>query len=321
MEKIAAKNTNVSLKVFQSRSGKIRIVNSLVGQIPRSSDSILILCDANVEWSPTAARQLACHFKDEKVGIVASNVVDRDISEIGIAAEEATYVNMENSVKCAEGKIWGRMMGAFGACYAMRRNLYKDVPDHFNVDDFYETMVTYEKGYDGLVDLDAICYESVSEEISEEFRRKKRISKGNFQNFRRFFRFLLPWNCGFPTFFAFWSHKGLRWFGPLMLILIMLSGCCLMFSYPWIYGIFMIGFASSIALAVIDGLIDLSRASKIFRLIRFVRYFYSMNIALLLGGVEFCRGVTDSIWEPTKRVTGSQSHPGHDHSQTEGGKA
>ena len=299
-------HSNIHLEIFGGRNGKIKIINSLVEKIERDSETVLILCDANVTWSPKLARQLARHFKDSAIGVVASTVLEEEESNIGIAAEEGAYVNQENAVKHAEGVLWGRMMGAFGACYAMRRNLYQPVPNHFNVDDFFETMVTYEQGFDGIVDLEALCFEAVSQDINEEFRRKQRISKGNFQNFKRFFSYYLPWNCGLATCFAFWSHKGLRWFGPLLLIGILTSGLALSFLVGGIYSLATIGMLCTFLMAYIDKELG-DRRIPVLRKLRFIRYFYAMNLALLMGGMEFCRGVRNSVWEPTKRVAAEKN--------------
>ncbi len=298
----------VNLEIFSGRSGKIKIVNQLVDKIPTDRGAILVLCDANVIWTKSLAKHLARHFSDEAIGIVASTVIDDKHSKAGIGNEEEAYVNRENLVKFAEGKLWGRMMGAFGACYAMRRAVYEEVPTNFNVDDFYQTMVCFEKGYKGVVDLDAICYESVSEDISEEFRRKRRISKGNFQNLVRFWNYFLPWNCGLATSFAFWSHKGLRWFGPWLLILVVLCSALLAKSGYLIYQMAFLGFLGTLVVIWLDKVMETQFKNQRISIFKYVRYFYAMNAALFLGSLEFCIGVRNSIWEPTKRVA-SRSLP------------
>ena len=304
VEEFQNRHSNVSLEIFSSRNGKIKIINSLVSRLEDDEDSVLILCDANVRWSPQLARSLARRFKDPKIGVVASIVLDGDGSRKGISGEEEAYVNLENKVKFAEGVLWGRMMGAFGACYAMRRKLYRRVPEHYNVDDFFLTISCFEQGYHGIVDRDAICMEAVSEDIAEEFRRKRRISKGNFQNLGHFARILFPWT-DFRTSFVFWSHKGLRWFGPSLLFLILITGLFLNATEGGIYFLAMSGLAATMAAATIDNL--LAKKNHSLRLFRFFRYFYVMNGAMLAGGIEFCRGVKNSVWEPTKRVVAEKS--------------
>jgi len=177
------------------------------------------------------------------------------------------------------------------------------VPVHHIVDDFYLTFQTLEKGSTAIVDLDAVCYEAVSTEISEEFRRKRRIATGNFQNFRRFWSFIQPWNSNFATFFAFWSHKGLRWCGPFLLIGMFLSAAILAFLSPF-YLLPIIGMSGTFVAAWIDKMMSRRENGRHVKLFRFIRYFYTMNAALFLGFVAFAKGGGNSVWEPTKREAG-----------------
>jgi len=35
--------------------------------------------------------------------------------------------------------------------------------------------------------------------------------------------------------------------------------------------------------------------------LRFINHFFTMNIALLLGFIEYAKGVKSNVWQPTKR--------------------
>ena len=70
-------------------------------------------------------RKLVSHFKDPKVGLVATNVIDAQESRDGIGDAEDAYVGRENRIKYHEGVLWGRTMGAFGACYAVRSDVFE----------------------------------------------------------------------------------------------------------------------------------------------------------------------------------------------------
>ncbi len=298
------RHPNLSLRIFPGRNGKIRVINQLIAENqPRLSqlgDPVLVLCDANVRWSPDLPRQLARNFRDPRVGLVGGNVLDSRDEHDGIADQEEAYVNRENVTKHAEGVLWGRMMGAFGACYALRARLFEPVPERFIVDDFYHTMRCYELGHDGIVEPRAVCYEDVSEDIAVEFRRKCRIATGNFQNLFRFRALFLP-GFGEPaTVFAFWSHKGLRWFGPFLLIgALVSSGLLAMLGHP-IYTLAFVGQLLGILAASLEG--ALGRRGFHLRGLRFLRYFYLMNVALLAGFFRYLRGPRNSVWEPTRRV-------------------
>ena len=301
---------NLHLRIFPGRNGKIRVLNQLFAEnrqvFASRGDFVMISCDANVQWSPQLPRRLARHFKNPKIGLVAANVLDFRHATRGIAAEEEAYVNRENRIKYHEGLVWGRLMGAFGACFAIRGRLFDVIPEHFIVDDFYHTLRCYELGYDGIVEPEAVCYEAVSEEVREEFRRKQRIAHGNFQNLRRFWRLLMPWHGGAGAAFAFWSHKGFRWLGPFFLAGLFLSSVALAFSH-WIYAAALAGLCLIFAAATLDyWLGDLGIRSHPLRLIR---YFLLMNLALFLGAIQSLKGSRSSVWEPTRRVAGCHLPP------------
>lgn len=298
------RHPNLRLTVFGGRNGKIRIINRLAAEATElfadPASALFVLCDANVVWTPTLARRLAGHFKRREVGLVGAAVKDKTRRHAGIGDAEEAYIGQENLVKYREGVLWGSVIGAFGACYAMRASLFSPVPTHHIVDDFYLTFQCLEKGSRAIVDLEAVCHEAVSTEIGEEFRRKSRIATGNFQNLQRFRRFLRPWNSSFATFFAFWSHKGLRWCGPFLLLGMMVSAAGLAFFSPF-YGLVVIALAGSFALAGLDEWMSRREGGRHVKLFRLIRYFYSMNAALLLGFVRYLKGPGTSVWEPTKR--------------------
>jgi cellulose synthase/poly-beta-1,6-N-acetylglucosamine synthase-like glycosyltransferase len=190
------------------------------------------------------------------------------------------------------------MMGAFGGCFALRRTCYHPAPAAFLVDDFYITMAVLRDGYQAINELDAVCYEDVSDRLREEFRRKARISAGNFQNLKEF-RALLwpPWR---GVSFALWSHKVLRWYTPLLLLVLLATTAALVASGAgWFFQLALLGQLGLPLLLLLDA--ALRRSGKNLRLLRFVTHFYSMNAALLVGYWQYLRGIKTTIWRPTQR--------------------
>jgi hypothetical protein len=109
------------------------------------------------------------------------------------------YISREVLIKQHESILWGTMMGPFGGCFAIRSELYEPVPKNFLVDDFYINMKVLEKGYQCINNLNALVFEDISNNLSDEFKRKVRISTGNFQICNAF-----PTFCGIkPKVFPF----------------------------------------------------------------------------------------------------------------------
>ena len=287
---------------FSGRNGKIRIINQLFERhralIFQSSqpEPIAVLTDANVFFTPEMLPVLAGYFQNPAIGLVGANVLNINVKDIGISFQEQFYVQRENVIKHYESQAFGAMMGAFGACYAIRAKLFSPVPDNFIVDDFFQTMQVINRNFQSVKALEAICYEDVSEDMMEEYRRKKRISAGNFQNLNHFKHLLFRWN---GVSFAFWSHKVLRWLSPFFIIIAFISSFLLMPDYLF-YRIALGGQIFLFTLPFLDRLLDWLFQKQI-KILRFITYFYLMNIALLIGFFNYMKGINSNIWRPTKR--------------------
>ncbi|MDQ3072112.1 MAG: glycosyl transferase family 2, partial [Bacteroidota bacterium] len=181
-------------------------------------------------------------------------------------------------------------------CYAIRAAHYAPVPPKYFMDDFFITMNVLEQGKRSVMALEAECYEDVSNRISEEFRRKVRISIGNFQNLFRYKSLLWPPWTGIG--YAFWSHKVLRWIGPFFIILALVSSGVLA-SQTLFFKIAFIVQLVMLCVPLMDAV--LKKVNFHSRLLRFVSHFYLMNLALLVGFIKYAKGVESNIWKPTQR--------------------
>ncbi|MBA2612209.1 MAG: glycosyltransferase [Bacteroidetes bacterium] len=290
INELAKAYSNLQLVKFGGRTGKANIINALSEM---ATEEIFILTDANVIFKEDTIFNLVRHFKDTKFAQVCANIIKVSNSDQGIARQEKSYIVFENKIKYAEYKRWNIVMGAEGGCYAIRKEFYAPVPKNFFMDDFYITMNVIEKGKKVVFDTEAICYEDVPTQAREEFKRKVRISIGNFQNLFRYKKLLLPFWKG--SAFAFWSHKVLRWLTPFFLILCLLSAAILSMHSNFFLILFLLQ-----ALLLLFPLLDSVSPFKV-SLFKFISHFYLMNLALLKGFFMFVKGVETSIWQPTKR--------------------
>ncbi len=284
---------------YTERNGKSKVLNRLLSEIQASdplwADSIFVFTDANVMFTPDTLYQLAKHFKNENIAQVGAQVLNRGIQQDGISLQEKTYIQGENSIKYLEGLNWGTMMGAFGACYAMRAQCWKPIPENYLMEDFYLSMNVLKNGKKAISELAAICYEDVSNEVAEEYKRKSRIQAGNFQNLSVYWPFLFRFNA---IAFCFFSHKFLRWMGPVFIALSYVANIFLLTHGR--YYIFTFALQNLLLLSpVIDAL--LKRAGLHIAALRFVSYFYMMNLALVNGFMMYAKGVKTNAWNPTKR--------------------
>jgi cellulose synthase/poly-beta-1,6-N-acetylglucosamine synthase-like glycosyltransferase len=293
LRELAELNSCLNCFFFKSRRGKAAIINELASM---SGEGILIITDANVIMEKDVVFHLVRHFKNKEIGLVDSNITHRGLKNSGVSVPENAYISMEVRMKYNESRIWGIIIGPFGGCYAIRKDLYCNVPDFFLVDDFFINMKVIISGHKAIIDTDAIVFEDISNSLTEEFRRKVRIATGNFQNLQYFAGYMISHIPGLS--FCFLSHKVLRWLGPFLLISIFFSSIWLSRENIF-YKYFVIVQISLLVLPIIDYLLGQIKIHII--ILRFITYFLSRNFALLAGFIKFLKGVKTNVWQPTRR--------------------
>lgn len=290
IKQFAITHPEIKLIRFNSRTGKPAIINALTKQ---SKFDLLVLTDANILFEKNAVEQLVKNFSDPKCGLAGANIVSNAPGKQGIAIAEVLYVNSENKLKQLESDLFNKMIGPFGGLYAIRKNLFKEIPAHFLVDDFYWWAAAVQKKFYAVFEKKSVATELVIDSWHSEFNRKKRIGAGNFQNLFRF-PFLL--NVFSAVGFCFVSHKLIRWLGPFLL-LGALASTSVLALHSEIF--FLLSIVQAIPLLILMIYKSAWHANKP---IRFIAYFYSMNLALLIGFFNFLAGVKSGTWNPTKRI-------------------
>lgn len=294
----AAQYPNLHFVRFEQRSGKIKIINALYDLAAASQNfeqSIVISTDITAIFDENCIASLVSAFAHEQIGIVGSNIYKTRSGNDGIAAQEQAYYARELNMKYREGVLWGAAMGVFGACFAIRPQLFKKVPEHFVSDDFYITLAVFKQGYRVMLDNEAKVYMNLPSSPQIEYRRKVRIATGNFQNLFHFVSLLfIPTSVAF----AYWSHKVIRWFGPFFIFGCYISAWILrehylVYTAAWLT---QLGIFSLIPLGW-----TLNQLGIHNKIIRFVTHFYHMNLGMFIGLIKYIKGVKSSVWEPTQR--------------------
>lgn len=284
---------------FSERNGKSNVLNKLVSRIEEEEidkvKNVFIFTDANVMFTRDTIFEMVKHFKNNTISLVGATILNKGVKKDGISFQEKSYIGMENTIKHLEGLNWGCMTGAFGACYALRADSWKEIPQNYLMEDFYLSMNVLEQRKKTILDMKAVCYEDVSNEIAEEFKRKSRIQAGNFQNFAAYWKLLFRFDA---AAFCFFSHKVIRWLGPMFIVLAYISNLFLLPNSQFYRFVFVVQNLLLLS-PVIDWL--LKRIGIHLILLRFASYFIIMNIALANGFVMYAKGIKTNTWNPTKR--------------------
>ncbi|MCD6346644.1 MAG: glycosyltransferase [Bacteroidales bacterium] len=278
---------------FTTRQGKPNVINQLA---PDAKGSILILSDANVIFDTSTIRQLIIPFNNPQIGLIDSQMINKGARPEGISVQEKAYISREVAIKYHESILWGAMMGPFGGCFAMRKELFENVPSNFLVDDFFLNMIVLEKGFKAINNPKALVFEDVSNDLKIEYKRKIRIASGNFQNLFRFKKLLLPPWSGVS--FSFFAHKVIRWFGPLFFIIALVSLIILGFTSK-LYFVLLLLYLLLLIIPLFD--LFLRKMSIHISFFRFITHFCAMNLAMLVGLLKYGKGIKSNVWQPTKR--------------------
>lgn len=279
-------------KRFAARTGKAGILNHLIKE---SNAELIIFTDANIIFDEDTIPNLVAEMQNPKVGICGGRIVYTICNNSGISLQESTYLNLENRIKKAESDLFGKAMGVEGGCYIIRKELFTGIPPLYFMEDFYISMATMKKRYAVLFNSNATCHEDASVYSSEEYKRKIRISIGNFQNLNAFKSMIIT--RFFPLGYIFLSHKVLRWFTPFFLLILIPTSLMLSSSSP-LYGTIAAFYGLFIALGAVGILFS---QKKWMGLLRYPGHFIHMNVALLKGFYIYLKGVKSNAWEPTKR--------------------
>ena len=103
-----------------------------------------------------------------------------------------------------------------------RRSLFKEIPLRNPVtDDLYISLTVLQQDFRFVYDFNAIAYEEVAPRIIDEFKRKVRFGATNFYTLL-YFKDLL-FNKNILLSYAFWSHKIIRWFTPILILSIFIT--------------------------------------------------------------------------------------------------
>ncbi len=293
IESFIANNQNITLIKKTNRNGKLKIINELVDL---TKTEHLIFTDANVFFEPQTTKALIYNLIKKQAALVCGNIHKFSPKNEGISKQEIFYMNFENTLKHNESLVYNFCVGVEGGCYAILKSSFVKVPDGFLMDDFFITLDVISKKNKVLFEPEALCYEDVNDEPLIEFKRKIRISLGNFRNLKFYKYLLFPLHKGFG--FAFFSHKVLRWFSPFAILLSFVF-CLLLSCYHSFFSKLAMAYGVLILLPLI--VIVLAKINLKLPIVSTLGHFILMNFALLIGYFKYLFATHDSAWEPPKR--------------------
>ena len=229
---------------FEERRGKAAVINDVV---PRLSSEIVVFADARQRFDAGSLRALVANFADASVGAASGELMLATDGDTATAARgTAFYWRYEKFIRHSEG-LADSTVGATGAIYGIRRELFEPIPADTILDDVVIPMRIVRRGYRVIFEPGARAYDTASATAQQEFVRKARTNAGTFQLFSRE-RWLLD-----PRRNRLWfetaSHKALRLTLPLLHALVLVSNAVVV----WELGVGSWEFESALYSALLAG--------------------------------------------------------------------
>lgn len=181
-------------------------------------NEILVFADVRQSWAKDTLEQLVENFSDPRVGAVSGDLVVASSS--GVMAGVGLYWRFEKWLRRQESRLHSTL-GVSGSICAVRRELFKPIPQGTILDDMYWPIQVVRQGFRVVHDEGALAFDHLPDRPREEFRRKVRTLSGNFQLVARLPWVLSPWRN--PIWFQFLSHKLCRLAVPWALLVLLIS--------------------------------------------------------------------------------------------------
>ncbi len=202
--------------ILDESHGKASALNAAVRH---ATGEVLVFMDTRQTIDANAVSELAACFADPAIGAVSGELVLESASDAPQNDALGIYWQIEKVVRKLESES-GSVVGVTGAIYAIRRELYTDIPPGTLLDDVFVPMNVARAGRRVVFQPTAIARDRIFNEKGKEFSRKVRTLTGNYQLLK-----LSPWllSPANPLLFRFISHKLLRLAVPFFLTIMLIA--------------------------------------------------------------------------------------------------
>lgn len=276
----------------EGRLGKTMGLNLAMEHV---QTDITVFSDANALYAKDAVLKLVRHFSDERVGYVVGAALYTDGDSGASAQNEGLYWKYELAIKSMESRLHS-VVGGDGAIYAIRTALWEPLQQK-DINDFVNPLQIVAKGYRGVFDSEARCYEQSAGNFDQEVARKERIVNRSIRGLMRVKSTMNPARVGIFAWQVI-SHKLLRWLIPAFLLIGFVGSALLALRG---IGFFQLAFLGSIVLLIIAGVGHLwPNRNALPVWISTPYYFVLVNLYSLRGIVRALKGETQVTWNSAR---------------------
>ncbi len=260
---------------------------------------LVIFSDANALLNKDCIKAIVKHFDDERVGGVAGEKKILNDHPSAVGAAEGLYWKYESFMKKQDADF-NTVVGAAGELYSIRTELFQEFNDQVILDDFVISMSICLQGYRFNYEPGAYAIEAPSASLSDEQRRKIRISAGAYQSIGYLKEGLNIFKN--PSLsFQYISRRLLRWVAcPFLLVILFFTNILLVINGASAnYSYFLVIQLAFYFLALCGCLFICRGWKNIILNVPF--YFVFMNVCLVNGFFNYIKGSQTVLWKKSLR--------------------
>jgi poly-beta-1,6-N-acetyl-D-glucosamine synthase len=279
---LGKQSAHVSSVILDESKGKACALNAAV---KIATGEVLVFLDVRQTVESDAVSELTSCFADPDVGAVSGELLLETASGSPSPDALGIYWKIEKAMRKLESAS-GSVVGVTGAIYAIRRELFTEIPAGTILDDVFVPMNVARKGKRVVFQPSAVARDRLFSEKGKEFSRKVRTLTGNYQLLR-----LAPWllSPSNPLLVRFISHKLLRLLVPLLLLLMLVASAIATGPfYRTIFWLQVLFYVSAILGTVNPG-------AKKFKPVGIASTFVMLNAAAALAFYNFAAG-RKKVW-------------------------
>jgi poly-beta-1,6-N-acetyl-D-glucosamine synthase len=287
----------VELLFEPARKGKVAAINRAVDHA--TNVDVLVFSDANTLLNPSSFRFIMDHYRDPRVGGVSGE--KKVISDGQVPGQgEGLYWRYESILKKLDSDFHS-VVGAAGELFSIRRQLFEKVPENIILDDFYISLNICRRGLMVRYEPRAYAMETPSFSITDEKKRKLRISAGAFQSMV-IMKDLLDISHYGKLSFQYISHRVLRWaVCPFALpLILMLNIAIVARGGGYMYQAILLAQLLFYTFSFI-GWISAASPKGAFKIFYVPYYFVFMNVSVWGGLARYLNGAQSAMWEKARR--------------------
>ena len=249
---------------------------------------VLLMVDVRQRLEPDALSALVECLGDPAVG-VASGELCLEAAGAGFARSVDAYWRYEKAIRQAEG-LTGSVVGATGAIYAMRRSLYRPIPEGTVLDDVLVPMQAAAAGARVVFEPAARAWDRPSASPALERGRKVRTLAGNLQ-----LLWIAPWLLDprkNPVWLRYACHKLLRLAAPWLTLLLATATAFLAPVHPFYLACLLLLALAAVLLLLSTRSQPLARSLPV----RLLSAYWHMNLYAAQAPFAFARNRQLHLW-------------------------